>query len=88
MSKEWSEEEQHLCDGDPGDTVCVWYNMAYTAYTVQNGYQGDCLDVQVDPYVMWSPNTNNAGGGYYCVVGTCRNINAEYWDYNGRAGGP
>ena len=76
------------CTGQPGENVCLWYKMAYTAYTVKNSYQGECLISEPEPYVMWSPNSNNAGGGYYCVVGTCRNINAEYWDYSGRAGGP
>ncbi|KAF7557609.1 hypothetical protein G7Z17_g542 [Cylindrodendrum hubeiense] len=41
-----------------------------------------------DPYVMYSPNDQNRGGGYYCVVGTCRSQGDQYWDKTGRAGGP
>lgn len=88
VSKEWSEEETHNCDGNPGASVCVWYRAAYTAYTVKNSYSGECLTSETEPYVMKSPNTNNAGGAYYCVVGTCREKGAEYWDENGPAGGP
>jgi hypothetical protein len=90
VSSDWSWDNTYTCSGDPGDVVCVWYNIAHTAYTVRKGFRGDCLDVDTTPYVMFSPNSNNVGAGYYCVVGAqfCRNINAQYWDYNGPAGGP
>jgi hypothetical protein len=38
--------------------------------------------------IMFSPNENNKGGGYYCVIGTCRSQGENYWDMTGRAGGP
>lgn len=41
-----------------------------------------------DQVVYRSPNKNNRGGQYYCVVGTCRAQGDAYWDYNGRNGGP
>lgn len=92
VSESWSDSESHNCDGQPGDTVCVWYNTAHTAYTVQNhliNYICGGDDASSDPFVMYSPNTNNVGGGVYCVAGTaCRSINSAYWDYSGRAGGP
>ncbi|KAL6354846.1 hypothetical protein LRP88_12203 [Fusarium phalaenopsidis] len=40
------------------------------------------------PYILFSPNEQNRGGGYYCVIGTCRSQGDEYWDKSGRAGGP
>ncbi|KAH8170333.1 hypothetical protein LIA77_09114 [Sarocladium implicatum] len=90
VQKTWETGNQYTCYGGAGDTACVWYNTAHTAYTVKNVHYDSCLGSsdRSDPYVMWSPNQDNVGGGYYCVVGTCRNINARYWDYSGRAGGP
>lgn len=91
VSASWSYSESHECNGNPKDTICVWYNTAHTAYTVQN----HDLDIQCGgehvsaPFVMFSPNKNNAGGGFYCVAGTaCRTVDSSYWDYSGRAGGP
>ena len=47
-------------------------------------------DDKTDPlyYIMFSPNDNNAGGGFYCVTGTCRSKNSAYWPYADRHGGP
>jgi hypothetical protein len=28
--------------------------------------------------IMVSPNENNKGGGYYCVIGTCRSQGENY----------
>ncbi|KAH8752056.1 hypothetical protein F5883DRAFT_651751 [Diaporthe sp. PMI_573] len=70
----------------------VAHNTAHTAYTIQNGIHNPCTRTQNSrgPYVMFSPNHNQGttGGGYYYVIGTCRNQGDNYWDYNGRAGGP
>ncbi|KAL1963822.1 hypothetical protein VTN77DRAFT_7753 [Rasamsonia byssochlamydoides] len=80
--------QYYQCDGNPGETICVWMNVAHTTYTVQN-WQQDCdgPDGPVGkPYIIWSPNTDNVGGGPYCVTGSCRGINASSWIYNGRGG--
>jgi len=69
-------------------TVVDWFSD-----TVQNMQRDSCKvgggwDADGDPFVMFSPNANNRGGGYYCVIGTCRAQGDNYWDYSGRAGGP
>ena len=61
--------------------------------TIQNMQRDSCAvgggwGADGDPFVMFSPNANNRGGGYYCVIGTCRAQGDNYWDYSGRAGGP
>lgn len=69
-----------------GDTICVWYNTAHTAYTVQNWQDNASTG---NPDVMFSPkNKHNDGKSYYCVVGTCRSMGQGYWDKSGPAGGP
>ncbi|KAF5011964.1 hypothetical protein FDECE_1970 [Fusarium decemcellulare] len=89
VSKSWSTGNTYTCTGGPGETVCIWYNTAHTAYTVQDTDHNPCSDpVTHDPYVMFSPNARNQGGGYYCVIGTCRSKGEAYWDKTGRAGGP
>ncbi|KAF2147978.1 hypothetical protein K461DRAFT_203549, partial [Myriangium duriaei CBS 260.36] len=76
----------YTCNGNAGETICVWVKIAKTAYTVQNG---DCDDKpNAQPYVMWSPNVGNRGGEYYCVTGSCRNSGDGYEDNTGPAGGP
>jgi hypothetical protein len=69
-------------------TIADWFSD-----TVQNMQRDSCKvgggwDTDGDPFVMFSPNANNRGGGYYCVIGTCRAQGDNYWDYSGRAGGP
>lgn len=91
VQKSWNTGTDYHCSGGPGDTVCVWYKTAHTAYTVQQFFQDRCDDSRSwygDPWILISPNQFNAGGGEYCVVGTCRHIQANYWDYDGPAGGP
>jgi hypothetical protein len=53
-----------------------------------NRCTGYALDNHGPDYVMFSPNIDNKGGNYYCVVGTCRSQGENYWDKSGRAGGP
>ncbi|KAH8777418.1 hypothetical protein F5883DRAFT_486721 [Diaporthe sp. PMI_573] len=86
----WETGREYTCTASSRETLCLWYNTAHTAYTVQNGMHNPCTGTQNSggPYVMFSPNRRNQGGGYYCVVGTCRNQGDNYWDYNGRAGEP
>lgn len=86
VSRSWTTGNSYTCNGAAGDKVCIWYNTMHTAYTVHNslntvgsfGCHGDPI---VSPdFVLKSPNNNNAGGGYYCVVGTCRNKDDAYWE--------
>lgn len=59
--------------------------------TVVNKEQYSChsgLGYQSDPFVLFSPNDNNSGGGYHCVVGSCQAKGNSWWDYNDPAGGP
>ncbi|KAH0420091.1 hypothetical protein CcaCcLH18_14188 [Colletotrichum camelliae] len=92
VSVSWSAAVSQGCETEPGNTVCQWYRTAHTAYTVRAGTTNTCSFIRSlsDPMVLRSPNTNNAGGGYYCVVGAqfCRSLGSAYWDFNGRAGGP
>jgi hypothetical protein len=92
VSKSWSTGNTYSCNGAKGDTVCIWYNTAHTAYTVRSTTTSSCYTPNNgqagDPYVLKSPNSQNRGGGYYCVIGTCRAKGDEYWDNSGRAGGP
>lgn len=68
----------------------MWKNQAQTAYTVQNQYiTCGVRHNDGNPFVMWSPNTNNRGGYFYCVRGSyCRSQGDRWLDTNGRAGGP
>ncbi|KAF5689054.1 hypothetical protein FDENT_4556 [Fusarium denticulatum] len=89
VSESWTTGNSYTCNAGKRETVCIWYNIAHTAYTVQEWTKNTCTDGHGGtPYVMYSPNENNKGGGYYCVIGTCRSKGEGYWDYNGRAGGP
>ncbi|KAI8237974.1 hypothetical protein K4K57_002919 [Colletotrichum sp. SAR 10_99] len=92
VSVSWSAAVSQGCETEPGNTVCQWYRTAHTAYTVRAGTTNTCSFIRSlsSPMVLRSPNTNNAGGGYYCVVGAqfCRSLGSAYWDFNGRAGGP
>ena len=86
VSQTWTTGNTYTCNGASGDTVCIWYNTMHTAYTVYNeltmaGPWGcDQGPVNSPDFILRSPNTNNAGGGYYCVVGTCRSQGEAYWE--------
>ncbi|KAF2722382.1 hypothetical protein K431DRAFT_222232, partial [Polychaeton citri CBS 116435] len=87
VDESYTTGETFTCDANPGDTVCVWDSISYTAYTVIN-LKADC-SAHGDPYVLKSPNSDNSEGGYYCVYGSaCRSDGQGYWNNNGRAGGP
>ncbi|EQB57401.1 hypothetical protein CGLO_02476 [Colletotrichum gloeosporioides Cg-14] len=93
VSISWSAAVSQGCEKEGENiTICQWHKMAHTAYTVRAGSTNTCSYIKSlsDPFVLFSPNTNNAGGNYYCVVGAhlCRSMGSAYWDYNGRAGGP
>jgi len=80
----------YSCNGGSGDTICIWYNTAHAAYTCENGEYNACTGFSGDgdDLVMYSPNSNNVDGGYYCVVGSCRSQREGYWNYDGLVGGP
>ncbi|KAJ4127885.1 hypothetical protein NW768_008165 [Fusarium equiseti] len=87
VSKSWTDANEYSCEGAAGDTVCIWYSTAHTAYTVKKLTSNPCTGTtKYGPYIIFSPNKQNRGGGYYCVNGACRAKDDEYWDYNGRAG--
>ncbi|KAF4439172.1 hypothetical protein FACUT_4355 [Fusarium acutatum] len=51
VQRTWTTGNSYTCQGNPGDRVCVWYKVAYTAYTVRkaigNKYKGplpQCLE--------------------------------------------
>ena len=86
VSQSWTTGNSYTCNGAAGDTVCIWYNTMHTAYTVHNyftmlgSFGCNNFPVTGPDFVLKSPNNNNAGGGYYCVVGTCRNQGDSYWE--------
>ncbi|RYP43800.1 hypothetical protein DL768_009661 [Monosporascus sp. mg162] len=93
VTQSWVTGNSYTCSGNSGDTVCVWYNTAHTAYTAQNGIVNTVCggsEPVGDPFILFSPNTDNVGGSYYCVIGAqyCRSKGQGYWDKSGRAGGP
>lgn len=72
--------------------MCAWYNAAHTAYTVQDMSFVSCTG-QITwygaPVVVSSPNNNNVGGEYYCMVGGCQYSGYNWWDRSARQpGGP
>ncbi|KAH6650203.1 hypothetical protein F5144DRAFT_636699 [Chaetomium tenue] len=84
---------QFPCRGEAYDYFAVWKKMGQTAYTVQNGDYNQCSGFQKSgsPFVMWSPNTNNRGGNFYCVFSQqyARNIGDQYIDKSDKwPGGP
>jgi hypothetical protein len=90
VAESWKTGNMYLCNGGPHETICVWYNAAHTAYTVRDTMWNRCTGYAPDnhgpDYVMFSPNIDNKGSHYYCVVGTCRSQGENYWDKSGRAG--
>lgn len=91
VQQSWTTGLNYGCTGHAYDTVCLWYNTAHTAYTVENGLYNQCTGFNpsnTGNFVMFSPNQNNKGGQFYCVIGTCRSQGQNYWDKSGPAGGP
>lgn len=58
----YSESETYTCTRDKGETICLWYKMAYTAYTIKNYESTACKEGGApeldkgDPIVLRSPN--------------------------------
>lgn len=81
--------ESYSCAAPPGQTVCVWSHIAFTAYTVVTYTPNGCDSKDTEPYVMKSPNANEVGSYFYCVTGgACRSNGQGYWVNEGRPGGP
>jgi hypothetical protein len=73
--------------GPPNQNVCLWYQQAYVAYTVQTYWSSTLCGTDGASYIIWSPTNGNAcGGGYYCVVNDCRSQGQGYWTMSGPAG--
>ncbi|ORX35461.1 hypothetical protein BD324DRAFT_652587 [Kockovaella imperatae] len=88
VSESWTTGNSYTCDGNAGETVCIWQNVAHTAYSVMEEEINNCVGVTSSHAgVIRSPNSNNQGGGFYCVVGTCGDQGDGYWEA-GCAGGP
>ncbi|KAH3905284.1 hypothetical protein HBI56_209680 [Parastagonospora nodorum] len=91
VQKSWQTGNAYRCEGQRGETVCIWYNTAHTAYTVYDVKTDiTCAGTLGKTYVMKSPNEGNRGviDDHYCVIGTCRKKGDQYWDNTGPAGGP
>ncbi|KAK2022996.1 hypothetical protein LX32DRAFT_628926 [Colletotrichum zoysiae] len=83
------------CPGEAHDFFALWKSQAQTAYSVRNFQSTDALCGAVNkadttPFVMWSPNSNNRGGYYYCVYGKqyVRHQGARWLDTKPIVGGP
>ena len=75
--------------------MCIKYRTALTAYTVNGGYFTPCTGStswNSGNVIIWSPNRNNKGGGFYCVVTgpttNCVSQGNTWLVKDGRAGGP
>ncbi|KAI2604735.1 uncharacterized protein GGS25DRAFT_533620 [Hypoxylon fragiforme] len=81
VSMSWSTGNQYTCMGGPGDSICIWQKIAHTNYKVKTGSLNQCTGFRASGRSeISSPNKNNAGGGFYCVVGTCRSQGEQYWE--------
>ncbi|KAF5668797.1 hypothetical protein FDENT_11728 [Fusarium denticulatum] len=89
VSKSWSTGNAYTCNGVQNETVCIWYNVAHTTYTVRafttppGGYKNQ---EKMEIYDISSPNKENKGGKYYCVVNKCKSKGDSWWDRKGRKG--
>lgn len=88
----WTTGNTYECQGGKNQVVCIKYRTAMTAYTVQKGYNFPCTAAkqwESQNIIIWSPNKNNKGGAYYCVIGSaCRHQGDSWLVKEGRAGGP
>ncbi|EPE03596.1 hypothetical protein F503_01854 [Ophiostoma piceae UAMH 11346] len=81
VSKTWTTGNTYTCNAGLGEKVCLWYNTAHTGYTIQySEYNCGASNIRKYTGIMKSPNNSNRGGGYYCVVGTCRSQGDNYWE--------
>lgn len=86
MGKTYTKSTSVSCGAGPGETVCQWHKGVYQTYSVENGSKSKCKSGDFikdgDPFDMWSPVEDNVGngGGFYCVIGPCRNKGDGYWE--------
>ncbi|PNP78674.1 hypothetical protein FNYG_08020 [Fusarium nygamai] len=89
VSRSWSTGNSYTCNGLQNETACIWYNVAHTTYTVKafttppGGYKNQ---EKMEIYDISSPNKDNKGGKYYCIVGNCTFKGDAWWDRVGRKG--
>ncbi|KAF5692796.1 hypothetical protein FGLOB1_14482 [Fusarium globosum] len=88
VTNAWSTGNSHICGGNPGDRVCVWYKVAHTAYTVRKEIggkkRGKCK-MHDKQDVVAAPNIGNNGGGFICKHNNeCKSMGERYWDCYGR----
>ncbi|KAL8738014.1 MAG: hypothetical protein Q9181_001153 [Wetmoreana brouardii] len=77
--EEWTSGGQFQCNGDLGETVCVWLKVAYTLFDADTSSYA-CNNN--GPIEVKAPNEGNNGGNYYCVKGAeyCRSDGQGYWE--------
>ena len=70
------------CQGEAGDTICVWWRAGYTSYMVQTMRKCQINETPSgDPFYILSPNSNGVGGSYICAKNEkCRERDFEYWN--------
>ncbi|KAG5747982.1 hypothetical protein H9Q69_004333 [Fusarium xylarioides] len=84
VAKSWAFGASYSCNGGAGDTVCVWYKVAHTAYRVRMPKGLTEKDMHGPQIVIASPNKENKGGGFQCATGkNCVYKGATYWDCHG-----
>ncbi|KAK5657172.1 hypothetical protein OQA88_3229 [Cercophora sp. LCS_1] len=92
VGQSWSTGNSYECTASKNERVCIKYKTAMTAYTVDGGWHNPCTGTtswDTKNVIIWSPNKNNKGGGYYCVVGSSCKYQGNTWLVKeGRAGGP
>jgi hypothetical protein len=92
VQQTWETGNNCECTGVKGQTVCVKYKTAMAAYTVNKGSYWACngqTHWDSENVIIWSPNKNNKGGGFYCGIGaTCKYQGQRWLKKEGRVGGP
>lgn len=84
VSESYTTGNTYTCTAKTGQTVCIWYIVAHTAYTVDSWteYPG-CptgQPIEKERAVIKAPNKNNAGGNYDCRIDDeCRTQGDNYW---------
>lgn len=90
VERHFNRKERHgYCEGDAsGGKYCMWWDIAFTEYTVQGPDGGKS-------YKIRSPNVGNAGGhGPFCMPaaqGWCPGAGTYFWNsaaYANRPGAP
>jgi hypothetical protein len=95
VQQSWSTGNSYECQGSKGQTVCIKYKTALTAYTVNGGWHYPCTGTtswDSTNTIIWSPNQNNKGGSVYCMIKgpttNCVAMGNTWMVKTGRAGGP